>query len=77
VLGTAVGAITSHAVSPWLTVSATGARPVPTPTVVWPWGAQLLFLTTLVVVGSLLVAVLASRAVSRATAAHLRLDGPT
>ncbi|MBX9247198.1 FtsX-like permease family protein, partial [Actinotalea ferrariae] len=76
VLGGGVGAAAAWAVAPVLATSQTGATPVPDVAVVWPWPAEVALLAAFVLLPAAVVFPMATRLVRRATADHLRLDGP-
>lgn len=73
VSGTAAGALVARALAPALTVSATGGRPVPDATAVWPWPAVGAVALVLLAGSAAVVLPVVTGLVRRASAAHLRL----
>lgn len=71
--GTAAGAAVARALAPALTISATGARPVPEALAVWSWPAAGVIGGVLLVGSATVVLPVVTGLVRRASAAHLRL----
>ena len=72
-LGAGVGALACRFLAPLMTVSDTGAVPVPAPVAQWPWPAEALLVGGLLAGCVALVVPLAGSLVRRAGAEHLRL----
>jgi len=73
-LGTGLGALAAGVVAPLLTVSPSGAVPVPEPLARWPWPAESLLVVGLLVGSAAVVVPVVVALVRRASAAHLRMD---
>ncbi|WP_291753906.1 hypothetical protein [Cellulomonas sp. 73-92] len=73
--GALLGGVVVRLVVPLLVVSSTGAPPVPDVLVVWPWPALAVAVTLLALGSVALAAPVASAAVRRASATHLRMEG--
>jgi hypothetical protein len=71
--GLTLGAVLARVVSPLVTVSASGGRPVPTVVVEWPWPTQLTLVTLLVGLVAAAVALTANSLLRRASGELLRL----
>lgn len=76
-LGAGVGALAVGRLAPLMTVSETGAVPVPPPAAQWPWPAEVLLVLGLLLGCAAVVVPVAGALVRRAGAAHLRLGDPS
>jgi len=73
VAGLTLGAVLSQVVSPLVTVSAEGGRPVPVVIVQWPWFTQATLVVVLVVLVGGAVALTTNSLLRRASGELLRL----
>jgi heme exporter protein D len=72
-VGLGLGALLGHQIAPLITVSNTGAPPVPPVLVHWPWGTQAELLVLLVALVALTVTTTANALLRRASGELLRL----
>jgi ABC-type antimicrobial peptide transport system permease subunit len=73
VAGALVGALATRAVAPLLIRSDTGAAPVPSAVIHWPWAGVALLLVLLIAGAGLAAAAVVTVQARRADAAHLRV----
>jgi predicted lysophospholipase L1 biosynthesis ABC-type transport system permease subunit len=74
-LGALLGALATWQLAPLMTVSDTGALPVPSPAPAWPWFPESVLVAGLVIGCAAVAVPVALVLARRADAAHLRLDG--